>query len=185
MVASDLKVGSTFELDGNVYQVVEKQHVSQPRLAAIIRTTLRNIETGQVQERRFGPGDNLVETRLEHKEMQYIYHDDELYYFMDSSTYEQIPVDYSTIKDQIGYIKENDMVTVHMCREKVISITPSNFVELEIVETDPASPSSDGKTSYKNAKLETGITIKVPTFIDNHEKIRIDTRTGEYSSRVK
>ena len=185
MTASDLRVGSTFELDGNVYQVVEKQHVSQPRLAAIIRTTLKNIETGQVQERRFGPGEVLQEARLEHREMQYLYHDDGLYYFMDTTTYEQVVVDYATIQNEIGYVKENDVVMLHLCRDKVISLTPQNFVELEIIDTEPASSSSDSKTTYKPAKVETGITVKVPSFIGNHEIIRIDTRTGEYSGRIK
>ena len=185
MVAKDFRNGSTFEMDGQVWQVVWFQHVSQPRLAAVIRTTLKNVETGQVIERRFGPGDVFSDARVDKKEMQYLYHEDNLYYFMDMETYDQLPVNYDSIKDTIGYVKENEVVQVNSVKGKVIAVVPPIFVELKIVDTLPGVNDSSDRTNYKDAKVETGIKIKVPEFCNNGDVIKIDTRTGEYVSRVK
>lgn len=184
MDISDLKVGNTFEMEGSIYTVVEIEHKQQPRLAAVIRGRLRNVETGQVIEKRFGAGDKIGNAYLEKKDMQYLYKDDNLYYFMDTETYDQIVVDEAKVKDVIGYIKEGGVVSVHTALERIVAVVPPVFVELKIVECDPAVAGDSVKSSGKPAVMETGLEVKVPLFISNGEIIKIDTRTGDYVERV-
>lgn len=184
MVAADIKKGSTFEKDGNIYVVVDFQHHSQPRLAAFIKVRLKNIETGQVLETRMSPTDRLNDVVIEKKEMQYLYNDGGIYYFMDTETYEQLPINKEDCEDALNYITENMTATIKSCKGKIISVEPPLFVDLEIVECEPAVAGDTNKNASKPAKVETGFELRVPLFVNNHERIRIDTRTGEYMERI-
>ncbi len=185
MVAKDFKNGSTFEMDGAVWKVIWFQHVARPRLAPLINTSLKNVETGQMIEKKFNPGDVVKDASVTKREMQYLYHDDNLYYFMDNETYDQLCVNYDNIKETVGYVKENEMVVLQFVKEKVIALIPPTFVELAITDTLPGVNDSSDRTNYKDATVETGIKVKVPEFCNNGDIVKIDTRTGEYVSRVK
>lgn len=185
MLASDLRINSTFEMDGHIFTVVEIQHVQQPRLAAFIRAKIKNVETGQVLEKRFNTGDKLGEAFVERKEMQYLYKDGNLYYFMDLETYDQMPLDESVVEDAMKYVKENGAVYISFALNRVIAVTPPLFVDLKIVNCEPGVAGDTAKSAYKPAELETGLVVRVPLFVNNEETIRIDTRTGEYVERVK
>ena len=184
MTTGDLKIGSTFIMDNNIYVVVEWQHVCQPRLAAFIRGRIKNVETGQVLERNFKTNEKVDEAVIEKREMQYLYNDGELYYFMDKENFEQIPLNTADCQDALKYIVEMMDVTVNSCNGRVISVTPPLFVELQIVECEPAVQGDTSKSAMKPAKLETGLEIKVPLFVNQDDRVRIDTRTGEYMERV-
>ncbi|MBQ0017317.1 MAG: elongation factor P [Clostridiales bacterium] len=184
MTTGDLKIGSTFMMDGNVYVVVEWQHVCQPRLAAFIRGRIKNVETGAVLERNFKTNEKVDEAIIEKKEMQYLYNDGDLYYFMDKETFDQVPLNKADCEDALKYIVENMDATINYCNGRVISVTPPLFVELKIVECEPAVQGDTSKSAMKPAKLETGLEIKVPLFVNNEETVRVDTRTGEYMERV-
>lgn len=184
MNSNDIKVGSTFEWEGNIYVAVEWQHVCQPRLAAFIRGRIKNIETGQVLERNFRNGDKFGDAVIEKIDMQYLYNDNGIYYFMNKDNYEQLPINKDMCEEALKYIMENDDATVSFCNGKVISVTPPMFVTLKIVDCEPAVAGDTTKTALKPATLETGIVVKVPLFVNNGETIRIDTRTGEYMERV-
>ena len=184
MTTGDLKIGSTFIMDNNIYVVVEWQHVCQPRLAAFIRGRIKNVETGQVLERNFKTNEKVDEAVIEKREMQYLYNDGELYYFMDKENFEQIPLNKADCQDALKYIVEMMDVTVNSCNGRVISVTPPLFVELQIVECEPAVQGDTSKSAMKPAKLVTGLEIKVPLFVNQDDRVRIDTRTGEYMERV-
>ncbi len=185
MTISDLRIGSTFEMDGKLYVVVEYQHVSRPRLAALVKTKIKNVETGQVLEKNFSPSDSVGQVQLQRKDMQFSYEDGGLYYFMDVESYDIIPVDAALVSDVMKYIKDETVVSVNYANGKIISITPPLFVELQIVESEPAVAGDTSRTAYKPAKLETGLVVRVPLFVNSDDKIKIDTRTGEYVERVK
>ena len=184
MQGSDLKVGVTFEMDGNIFTVVESHHVQQPRLAAFIRAKIKNVETGQVLEKRFNTGDKLGDAYIEKKEMQYLYEDGDLYYFMDVETYDQMPLDKKTVEEAMRFVKENGTVTIAFALNRIISVTPPLFVDLKIVECEPGVAGDSAKSAYKPATLETGYVVRVLLFINNEETIKIDTRTGDYVERV-
>jgi len=184
MQANEIKKGVTFRMDEKLYLVIDFQHVQQPRMAAFVRAKLKNVETGQVIEKRFNTGDRIDEVTLEKIEMQYIYNDGDMYYFMNVESYEQMPLDKETCGSALDYIKDGMTCFVKICGDKVISVEPPLFVELQIVECDPAVLGDTQKNSYKPAKLETGLWIKVPMFVNNGDTIKIYTRTGEYLSRV-
>lgn len=184
MTTGDLKIGSTFIMDNNIYVVVEWQHVCQPRLAAFIRGRIKNVETGQVLERNFKTNEKVDEAVIEKREMQYLYNDGELYYFMDKENFEQIPLNKADCQEALKFIVENMDVTINSCNGRVISVTPPLFVELDIVECEPAVQGDTSKSAMKPAKLETGLEIKVPLFVNLGDKVRIDTRTAEYMERV-
>ena len=184
MTTGDLKIGSTFIMDNNIYVVVEWQHVCQPRLAAFIRGRIKNVETGAVLERNFKTNEKVDEAVIEKREMQYLYNDGELYYFMDKENYEQIPLNKADCQEAMKYITEMMDVTVNSCNGRVISVTPPLFVELQIVECEPAVQGDTSKSAMKPAKLETGLEIKVPLFVNQEDKVRVDTRTGEYMERI-
>ncbi len=185
MQITDVKIGTTFEMDGKLWYCVEYQHVSRPRLAALIRTKIKNLETGQVLEKNFGPTDVVGDVYIDRREMQFSYEDGGLYYFMDMETYDQIPLDYSLVKDIMKYVTSDSTVTVNFAKGKVISVTPQLFVDMTLVECEPAVAGDTSRTAYKPAKTETGLVVKVPLFVNQGERIRIDTRTGEYMERVK
>ncbi len=184
MTTGDLKIGSTFIMDNNIYVVVEWQHVCQPRLAAFIRGRIKNVETGAVLERNFKTNEKVDEAVIEKREMQYLYNDGDLYYFMDKENFEQIPLNKADCESALKYIVENMDVTINSCNGRVISVTPPLFVELNIVKCDPAVQGDTSKSAMKPATLETGLEIKVPLFVNQDDRVRIDTRTGEYMERV-
>ena len=182
--AGEFRNGVTFELDGNVVSIVEFQHVKPGKGAAFVRAKIKNVITGAVTERTFNPNDKYPPAFVERKDMQYIYNDEGLYYFMDEETYEQIPINKSILGDNFKFVKENMICKVLSYKGSVFGVEPPNFVELQIVETDPGFKGDTATNATKPAKLETGAEVKVPLFIDNGEMIRIDTRTGEYMERA-
>ena len=185
MQASDLKINSTFEMDGNIFVTIDVRHVQQPRLASFMSIKYRNVETGNVFENRFNPGDKLGEAQIEKKDMQFLYKDDNLYYFMDTETYDQMPLDEKIVAEAMKYVKENGIVTINFALGRVISVNPPTFVELQIVDTEPGFAGNTATNATKPGKLETGHTIRIPLFVNIGETIRVDTRTGEYVERVR
>ena len=181
--AGDFRNGITFELDGNVVQVIEFQHVKPGKGAAFVRTKYKNVITGAVVERSFNPTDKYPTAYIERKDMQYLYSDGDLYYFMDMETYKQQPIDSSKLGPAFQFVKENMEVKVLSYKGNVFGVEPPNFVELEVTETDPGFKGDTATNATKPATLETGAEIKVPLFINQGDMIRIDTRTGEYMER--
>ena len=182
--AGDFRNGITFEMDGNVVQVIEFQHVKPGKGAAFVRTKYKNVITGAVVERSFNPTDKYPTAYIERKDMQYLYSDGDLYYFMDMETYEQQPIDMSKLGPAFQFVKENMEVKVLSYKGNVFGVEPPNFVELEVTETDPGFKGDTATNATKPATLETGAEIKVPLFINQGDMIRIDTRTGEYMERA-
>ena len=182
--AGNFRNGITFELDGNVVQVIEFQHVKPGKGAAFVRTKYKNVITGAVAERSFNPTDKYPTAYIERKDMQYLYSDGDLYYFMDMETYEQQPIDSSKLGPAFQFVKENMEVKVLSYKGNVFGVEPPNFVELEVTETDPGFKGDTATNATKPATLETGAEIKVPLFINQGDMIRIDTRTGEYMERA-
>ena len=185
ITAGDFKNGVTFEWDGKVMQVVEFQHVKPGKGAAFVRTKVKNVITGAVVETSFGPSDKFENAVIERREMEFSYKDGNLYYFMDMETYELEPIDGSMLGDNFKFIKENMSCIVQSYKEKVFSVDPPNFVDLEVTATDPGLKGDTATNVLKPATLETGAEVKVPLFINIGEKIRIDTRSGEYIERSK
>ena len=182
--AGDIRNGVTFELDGKVMQVVEFQHVKPGKGTAFVRTKIKNVITGSVIERTFSPTDKFENAIVERKEMQYLYNDGELYYFMDMESFEQLPIEASKLSDNFKFVKENEMCKIVSFKGNVFAVEPPMFVELEVTDTEPGFKGDTATGTTKPATLETGATIKVPLFIDIGTKIRIDTRTGEYLERA-
>ncbi len=182
--AGDFRNGLTFEMDGNVLSIVEFQHVKPGKGAAFVRTKLKNVITGAVVERTFNPTDKFPVAYVERKDMQYLYNDGSLYYFMDKETYEQLPLNAEKLGDNFRFVKENMDCKILSFKGNVFGIEPPTFVELEVTETDPGFKGDTATNATKPAKLETGATIKVPLFINEGDHIRVDTRTGEYMERA-
>ena len=182
--AGDFRKGLTVEIDGQVWVIVDFQHVKPCKGAAFVRTKIKNVVTGSGLERTFSPTDRVPKAHVESKEMQYLYNDGDLYYFMDTESFEQLPLNYSTVEDAIKYVKENTNVQVKFFKGNPFSVEPPNLVELEVVETDPGVKGDTATGGSKPATLETGTTVQVPLFVNKGDIIRIDTRTGEYMSRV-
>ncbi len=182
--AGDFRNGVTFEMDGQVYSVVEFQHVKPGKGAAFVRTKIKNVITGGVIEKAFSPTDKFPQAFIERKDMEYLYNDGDLYYFMDQETYEQLPLGPDKLPDNFRFVKENMIVKILSYKGNVFSIEPPQFVDLEVTETEPGVKGNTATNALKNATVETGATVKVPMFINEGEKIRIDTRTGEYMERA-
>ncbi len=182
--AGDFRNGTTFEMDGNVFKVVEFQHVKPGKESAFVRTKLKNVITGAVIEKTFNPSEKYPGAEIEKRDMQYLYQDGGLYYFMDNNTYEQIPLNEEQIGDALKYMKENMDMKILSYKGKVFAVEPPMFVELEVTYTEPGFSGNTTTTSGKPAKLENGLEISVPLFVEIGDKIRIDTRTGEYMERV-
>lgn len=182
--AGDFRNGTTFEMDGNVFKVVEFQHVKPGKGSAFVRTKLKNVITGAVIEKTFNPSEKYLGAEIEKRDMQYLYQDGDLYYFMDNNTYEQIPLNEEQIGDALKYMKENMDMKILSYKGKVFAVEPPMFVELEVTYTEPGFSGNTTTTSGKPAKLENGLEISVPLFVEIGDKIRIDTRTGEYMERV-
>ena len=183
-MAGDVRNGTTFEMDNGVYKVVEFQHVKPGKGAAFVRTKLKNVITGSVLEKTFNPSEKLQGAEIEKREMQYLYNDGDLYYFMDNETYDQIPLNESDLGDTLKYLKENMVVKILSFKGKVFAVEPPMFVELEITYTEPGFSGNTTTTSGKPATLENGYEISVPLFINIGDVIKIDTRSGEYMERV-
>ena len=182
--AGEFRNGATFDMDGNVVQVVEFQHVKPGKGAAFVRTKIKNVITGAVTERTFSPTDKFPVAYIERKEMQYLYNDGGLYYFMDNETYENLPINESVLGDNFKFVKENTDVKVLSYKGSVFGVEPPLFIELQVTKTDPGFKGDTATNATKPAVLETGAEIKVPLFIEEGDMIRVDTRTGEYMERA-
>lgn len=183
--AGDFRNGVTFEEDGNVQQIIEFQHVKPGKGAAFVRTKTRNVITGAVVEKSYNPTAKFPSAFIERKDMEYSYADGDLYYFMDSETYEQVPISGNVLGDSFKFVKENMVCKVLSYKGSVFGVEPPNFVDLEVTETDPGFKGDTANNTTKPAILETGAQVKVPLFIDIGEMVRVDTRTGEYMDRAK
>jgi len=181
--AGDFRNGITFEFEGNVYQVVEFQHVKPGKGAAFVRTKMKNVITGGVVERSFNPTEKVPKAHIERKEMEYLYEDGGLYYFMDED-YEQIPLSEAELGDALKFVKENMKVMILSYKGSVFAVEPPTFVELVVTATEPGVKGNTATNVTKPATVETGAIVTVPMFINEGDKIKIDTRTSEYLSRV-
>ena len=184
VIAGDFKNGVTFDMNGQVMQVIEFQHVKPGKGAAFVRTKLKNVITGAVTETTFNPTDKFQDARIDRKEMQYLYNDGDLYYFMDMESYEQIPLSADKLGDTFKFVKENDMCNIKSYNGNVFAVDPPMFVELEVTATEPGVRGDTATGATKPATVETGAEVKVPLFINVGDVIKIDTRTGEYLNRV-
>ena len=182
--AGDFRNGATFDMDGSVFQIIEFQHVKPGKGAAFVRTKIRNVITGSVTERTFNPSDKFPEAYIDRNDMQYLYNDGELYYFMDVETFEQMPLNQEKLSDNFNFVKENTVVKIISYKGNVFGVEPPMFVELEVIETDPGFKGDTVNNTLKPATLETGIEIRVPLFVERGDVLKIDTRTGEYLERV-
>ncbi len=182
--AGDFRNGITVEIDGQVFQIIEFQHVKPGKGAAFVRTKLKNIVNGGVVEKSFRPTEKFPQARIDRKDMQYLYSDGDLYNFMDTESFEQIALNGDTVGDTLKFVKENEMVKICSYNGNVFAIEPPLFVELEITETEPGFKGDTATGATKPATVETGANVNVPLFVELGDKIKIDTRTGEYLSRV-
>ena len=182
--AGDFRKGITFQLDGDVYQVVDFQHVKPGKGAAFVRTKIRSVLSGSTKDVTFNPTERFEKAEIITKEMQYLYNDGELYYFMDVDTYEQLPLEREAIEEAIQWIRENDTATIRFYQGRAFEVQAPNFVELEVTESEPGIKGDTSSGATKPATVETGVTLNVPLFVNVGDKIKIDTRTSEYLSRV-
>ena len=182
--AGDFKNGITLEIEGNIYQILEFRHVKPGKGAAFVRTKLKNIINGGAIERTFRPTEKFPKAHIERKDMQYLYSDGELYHFMDVETYDQIALNEDAIGDSLKFVKENEMVKICSHNGNVFDVEPPLFVELAITETEPGFKGDTATGATKPATVETGATVYVPLFVETGDVLKIDTRTGEYLSRV-
>ena len=185
ITAGDFRNGKTFEMDGKIMQVVEFQHVKPGKGAAFVRTKMKNIVTGAVTETSFNPTAKFEEAFIERKDAEYSYNDGDLYYFMGQETYDMIPIGKETLDDSFRFIKENTMCKLMSYKGKVFGVETPNFVELEVIKADPGVKGDTATNVTKPATVETGTEVKVPLFINEGDRIQIDTRTGEYLGRAK
>ncbi|MGL5416933.1 MAG: elongation factor P [Clostridium sp.] len=182
--AGDLRKGTTFENEGQVFTVLDFLHVKPGKGAAFVRTKLRNVITGSVTDTTFNPTAKFQEAVIERKEMQYLYNDGELYYFMDGETYEQIPLNFEKVEEAIKYLKENMFAIIKFYKGDAFSVEAPNFVELAITHTEPGVKGNTATNALKPATLESGAIVNVPMFVNEGDTIRVDTRTGDYMERV-
>ena len=184
ITAGDFRNGVTFEYEGNVYQIIQFQHVKPGKGAAFVRTKIKNVITGGVVEKTFNPTDKMPKAHIDRRDMQYLYNDGELYYFMDQETYEQLPLGGDVLEGALPFLKDEMVVKVLSYKGKVFGVEPPNFVELTITETEPGFKGDTATGATKPATLETGYVLQVPLFVDEGTVIRVDTRTGEYMERA-
>ena len=182
--AGDFRNGMTVEIEGTVYQIIEFQHVKPGKGAAFVRTKLRDVMGGSVVEKTFRPTEKFPPARIERKDMQYLYNDGDLYYFMDMETYEQTEIGKDTIGDALEFVKENEMVKVCSYQGDPFTVEPPLFVELAVTATEPGFKGDTAQGATKPATVETGAVVQVPLFVNEGDVLKIDTRTGEYLSRV-
>lgn len=184
ITASDFRKGITIEWEDGVWTIVDFQHVKPGKGAAFVRTKIKNIMTGAVVERTFNPSDKMPRAIIESKEMQYLYNDGDLYYFMDPETFEQMPLNHSQVEEAVQFVKENSNVNIRFFKGSAFSVEAPNFVDLEITDTEPGFKGDTASTTYKPATTETGFHLMVPLFINIGDVVKVDTRTGEYLSRA-
>ncbi len=184
VVAGDFKNGLTFDMDGDVYQVIEFQHVKPGKGAAFVRTKIKNCITGSVTERTFNPTDKFENAYIERKDMQYSYDDGDLYHFMDTETWEETLIGHDQVGENFQFVKEEMMCKIISYKGRILGVEPPTFVELKVTETEPGFAGNTATNTLKAATLETGAVVKVPLFINVDEVLKIDTRTGEYLSRA-
>jgi len=184
IVAGDFKNGTTFEMDGQVWQVVEFQHVKPGKGAAFVRTKIKNVISGAVIERSFNPTEKFESAHIDRRDMEYLYNDGDLAYFMDVETFEQMPINLSQIQDALRFVKENTVCKVLSYKGNVFGVEPPMFVELVVTNTEPGFRGDTATNATKPATVETGAQVRVPLFVNTGDKMRIDTRTGEYLERV-
>ncbi len=184
ILVGDFRKGTTFEMDGEPYIVLDFQHVKPGKGAAFVRTKYKNLKTGAIREDAFNPSDRFPRAHIETKEMQYLYNDGELYYFMDNETFEQIPLTYEQVEEAIRYLKENTNAIIKFYQGQPFQVDAPNFVELQVTETEPGVRGDTASSVTKTATVETGAVVNVPLFVNEGDIIRIDTRTGEYMSRI-
>ena len=182
--AGDFRNGATFEEDGNVLQVVEFQHVKPGKGAAFVRTKTKNVLTGSVVEKSYNPTAKFPVATIERKDMEFSYSDGELYYFMDPETFELVPINESDLPENFKFVKDGMVCKILSYKGKIFGVEPPTFVDLEVTQTDPGFAGNTATNATKPATLETGAEVKVPLFINEGEKIQIDTRTGEYLGRA-
>ena len=182
--AGEFRNGITIELDGGLYTITDFQHVKPGKGAAFVRSTLKNMETGAILERTFRPSEKMPRAHIERRDLQYLYNDGTLYYFMDTTSFEQLEINASEVVDTMTFVKENEMVKVLEHNGRIFGIEPPMFVELAITETEPGFAGNTAQGATKPATVETGAVIKVPLFVSIGEVVKIDTRTGEYLGRV-
>ena len=182
--AGDFRNGITLEIEGNVYQILEFQHVKPGKGAAFVRTKLKNIINGGVVEKTFRPTEKFTAARIDRVDMQYLYSDGDLFHFMNTETFDQIALNADDIGDALKFVKENEMVKICSYNGNVFAVEPPLFVELEITDTEPGFKGDTATGATKPATVETGAVVSVPLFVEQGDKIKIDTRTGEYLSRV-
>lgn len=182
--AGDFRKGVTFEIKGEPFVILDFQHVKPGKGAAFVRTKYKSLLSGATREEAFNPSEKFKKAHIETKQMEYLYNDGEFYYFMDSETYDQVPLSFDQVEEAIVYLKENDVATLKFFDGKVFSVEAPNFVELEITEADPGVKGDTASNVTKKATVETGAVINVPLFVNVGDKVKIDTRTGEYLSRV-
>lgn len=185
ITAGDFRKGVTFEMEGKVWVVIDFLHVKPGKGSPFVRTKIKNVVTGQVLERTFNPTDKFQVAVIERKEMQYLYNDGELYYFMDMETYEQMPLNRDQVGEAMQFMTENMNAQIQFYKGQAFSVEPPTFVELTVAETEPGVQGDTSKAGYKPATLETGYELQVPLFVNQGEKIRVDTRDGSYMERVK
>ena len=184
ITAGDFRNGVTFDMDGNVFQIIEFQHVKPGKGAAFVRTKIRNVISGAVVEKTFNPTDKFPTAFIERKDMEYLYNDGDLYDFMDQERYETVPIDRSKLGDAFRFVKENMVVKILSYKGVIFGSEAPNFVELLVTQTEPGVRGDTATNVTKPATLETGAEIRVPIFINEGEMIRVDTRTGEYMERA-
>jgi elongation factor P len=182
--AGDIKKGITIQWNNGVWLILDFQHVKPGKGAAFVRMKIKNVMTGAIREETFNPSEKFPKAHIETKEMEYLYSDGELYHFMDVESYEQIALNYDQVEEAIKFLKENNSATMRFFQGKPFEVLAPNFVELEITETEPGFKGDTAQGSYKPATVETGAVVQVPLFVEIGDKIKIDTRTGEYLSRV-
>ena len=184
VTAGDFRNGITFDMDGDVMQIIEFQHVKPGKGAAFVRTKLKNVISGAVIEKTFNPTEKFENAHIDRKEMQYLYNDDNLYYFMDMETFDQIPLDADKLGDNFKFVKENTLCKIISYKGNVFGVEPPLFVELEVVDTEPGVRGDTATNVTKPAKIDNGFEIQVPLFINQGDIVKIDTRTGAYAERV-
>ena len=182
--AGDFKKGITIDIDGVVWAIVDFQHVKPGKGPAFVRTKIKNAVTGSVLEKTFNPTEKFPKAHIDTKEMQYLYSDGDLYYFMDNETYEQLPLGKEQVEEALQYVKENEIATIKFYKGSAFSVEPPNFVVLEVTQTDPGFKGDTATAGNKEAVLETGAKVMVPLFVNEGDKIRVDTRIGEYMERA-
>ena len=185
VTAGDFKKGITVEMDNGIWTIVDFQHVKPGKGAAFVRTKIKNVMTGAVVERSFNPTDKMPKAIIETKEMQYVYNDGDLYYFMDGETYDQVPISFDMVEDAIKYLRENDEATIKFYKEQPFIVEAPNFVDLKVIDCEPGVKGDTATNVTKEATVETGAVVHVPIFIEEGEVIQIDTRSGEYLGRSK